>query len=168
MHCLSDLRWSNHWSNPCNHSTASKALLGSLHWLLNRQRVTFKLVRLIYRSHHETSPTSLSSLLHAYTPTRSLRSSSAHLLVESRLRTTLVFRGFWSAGPRIWNSTKCHQTCSLFLLVQIQTQNSPLYFNSSITDNAPSELSASVILDLRALQMYVWHSITLMHSLVFE
>jgi len=32
------------------------------------QRVTFKFAGLVYRS-HETSPTDLSSLLHAYTPT---------------------------------------------------------------------------------------------------
>ena len=64
----------------------------------------FQARRLVYRSLHNTYPTYLSSLLHAYTPTRPLRSSSAHLLVEPRLRTTFASRGFRSAGPRIWNS----------------------------------------------------------------
>jgi len=49
------------------------------------------------------------TLLHAYAPIRSLRSSSAHQLVaEPRLRTTLASRGFRSAGPRIGNSLPNH------------------------------------------------------------
>jgi len=48
--------------------------------------------------------------------------SSAHFLIEPRLRTTLASRGFQYAEPRVWNSTKWHQTCSFFLFVQIQTQ----------------------------------------------
>jgi len=84
------------------------SLLASLHWLPIRQRVTFKFAGLIYRSLHETSPTYLSSVLHAYTPTWTLWSSSAHLLVEPRLRTTLTSRGFQSAGLRIWNSLPNH------------------------------------------------------------
>jgi len=53
-------------------------------------------------------------------------------------------------------STKWHQTCSLFLLVQIQIQNSPFYFNSSITGhqvNSP-RLWFDVIFDFNALQMF--------------
>jgi len=95
--------------NPATHSAIpSHSLLASLHWLPISQRVTFKLECLVYRSLHDTSPAYQSSLLHAYTPIRSLRSSSAHLLVEPRLRTTLVSRGFRSAGPRIWNSLPNH------------------------------------------------------------
>ena len=87
---------------------ASHSLLAALHWLPIHQRVTFKLACLVYRGLHGTSPAYLSSLLHAYAPTRTLRSSSAHLLVEPRLRTSLASRGFRSAGPRIWNSLPNH------------------------------------------------------------
>ena len=84
---------------------SSDLLLASLHWLPIRQRVTSKLACLVYRSLRGTSPTYLSSLLQACTPTRPLRSSSADLLIEPRLRTTLGSRGFRSVmGPRIWNS----------------------------------------------------------------
>jgi len=141
---------------PTDSATMSRSLLASLHWLPIRQRVTFKLAGLVYRRLHETSPTYLSSVLHAYTPTRSLRSSSAHFLVEPRLRTTLASRDFWSAGPRIWNCTKSHKTCSLFLLVQIQTQILPLYFSSLITGrlvNSRASDSTSYSI-LRALQMF--------------
>jgi len=67
--------------------TVSRSLHAYLHWLPIRQRVTFKLTGLVYGSLHETSPTYLSSLLHAYTPKRVLQSSSANLLVEPCLIT---------------------------------------------------------------------------------
>jgi len=76
----------------------SHSLLASLHWPPISQRVTFKLTSLVYSSLHDTSPAYLSSLLHAYTPIRSLRPSSAQH-VEPRLRTTFAYWGFRSAGP---------------------------------------------------------------------
>jgi len=88
---------------PCPVVKPTNSLLASVHWLPIRQRVTYKLADLVYRSLHETSPTYLS-----YTATWSLRSSSAHLLVEPRLRTTLASRGFRFAGLRIWNSLPNH------------------------------------------------------------
>jgi len=85
----------------CQLSTTTRSLLASLHWLPIRQRVTFNLAGSVYRSLHGTSPTYMSYVLHAYNPTRSLRSSSVHLLVKPRLRTKLAFRGFGSAGPQM-------------------------------------------------------------------
>jgi len=117
---FSDLQHDSNHPSSSIYTSCKLLASASLHWLPIRQRITFKFAGLVYRSLHEASPTYLSSVLHVYTPTRSLR-SSAHLLVEPSLRTTLASRGFRSAGPRIWNSTKLHQTCSLFLLVQIQT-----------------------------------------------
>jgi hypothetical protein len=66
---------------PTHSATVSRSLLASFHWLPIRHRVTFKVTGLVYRSLHETSLTYLPSRLHAYIPTRSLRSSSAHLFV---------------------------------------------------------------------------------------
>jgi len=93
---------------PTHSAIPSHSLLASLHWLPISQRVTFKLAGLVYRSLHDTSPTYLLSLLHTYAPLRSLRSSTAPLLVEPRLRTTLTSRSFRSAGPRIWNNLPDH------------------------------------------------------------
>jgi len=93
---------------PTHSETMSHSLLASLHWLPIHQRVTFKFAGLVYHSLHETFPTYLSSVLHAYTPTRSLRSSSVQLLVEPHLRTTLASRDFRSAGPQIWNTLPNH------------------------------------------------------------
>jgi hypothetical protein len=57
---------------------SSDLILASLHWLPIRQCVTFKLACLVYRSLHGTSPTYLSSLLQAYTPTRPLFLRAKH------------------------------------------------------------------------------------------
>jgi len=90
-------------------------------WLPIRQRVTFKLAGLVYRSLHETFPTYLSSVLRTYTPTRSLRSSSAHLLVEPRLRLHLLLMA---------SDLPDHEFGTLY---QITSNLLPLYFNSLIT-----------------------------------
>jgi len=62
----------------------------------------------------------------------------------------------WTTNLKL--STKSHKTCSLFLLVQIQTQNLPLYCNSLITGrlvNSP-RLWFDVILDfVRVTNVYI-------------
>jgi len=52
-------------NQPTDSATMLRSLLTSLHCLPIRQRVTFKLAGLVYRSLHETSPNYLSSVLHA-------------------------------------------------------------------------------------------------------
>jgi len=93
---------------PTHSAIQLHSLLASIHWLPISQRTTFKLACLVYRSLHDTSPTYLSSLLHAYAPIRSLQSSSAHLHFELRLRTTVASWSLRSAGPRIWHSLPNH------------------------------------------------------------
>jgi len=60
-------------------------------------------------------------------------------------------------------STKSHQTCSLFLLVQIQTQNLPLYFNSLITGrlvNSPRHWFDVILNFPRVTNVFTLHYIT--------
>jgi len=78
-------------------------------------------------------------LLHAYTPTRSLR-YSAHLLVEPVLELHLLLVVSDLPDHKFRTLYQLTQTCCLFLLVHIHTQNSPIYFNSS-----PSQLSVPLI-----------------------
>jgi len=113
----------------------SYSLLASLCWLPISQRVTFKLACLVYRSLHDTYPANMSTLLHAYAPIWSLRSSSNHLLVKHCLWTTLASRGLRSAGPRIWNSVPNHIKLLPLSSLSDLNSNSPLHFNSSITGN---------------------------------
>jgi len=96
--------------------------LNSLHWLLIRQRIDYKLATIVHLSLHNACPQYLSSLLHTYTPTRQLRSASLNLLSQPRAKIALTSRGFWHIGPSIWNSLPPH------LSLQIQSQNSLVLF----------------------------------------
>jgi len=63
---------------------------------------------IVHRSFHNAHPQYLSSLLHTYTPTRQLRSTSLNLLSQPRAKIALASRGFRHAGPSIWNSLPPH------------------------------------------------------------
>jgi len=82
-------------------TTISTSALNSLHWLLIRQRIDYKLATIVHRSLHNACPQYLSSLLHAYTPKRQLRSASLNLLSQPRAKIALASSGFWHAGPSI-------------------------------------------------------------------
>ena len=66
-------------TNPLGYCVALATCLPSL---AANPSTSHKVAGLVYCNLHDTSPTYLSSLLHAYTSTRPLRSSSAHLLVN--------------------------------------------------------------------------------------
>ncbi|KAF7646390.1 hypothetical protein LDENG_00188450, partial [Lucifuga dentata] len=58
---------------------------------------------------HNLTPPYLSELLHPYTPSRSLRSSSAVLLSVPPFRlSTMGARAFSCSAPRLWNSLPLH------------------------------------------------------------
>ena len=84
-------------------------VLIQLHWLPVHFRIDYKNLLLTYKALHNLAPTYLSDLLHEYTPSRSLRSSSAGLLTvpTSRL-STLGARAFSCTAPRLWNSLPPH------------------------------------------------------------
>jgi len=88
--------------------TNSTSALNSLNWLPIRQRIDYKLATIVHRSLHNACPQYLSSLLHTYTPTRPLHSSSLNLLSQPRAKTALACRGFRHAGPSICNSLPPH------------------------------------------------------------
>jgi len=86
-------------------TTNSTSALNSLHWLPIRQRIGYKLATIV----HNACPQYLSSLLHAYTPTRQFRSASLNLLSQPRAKISLASRGYRHAdGPSIWNSLPPH------------------------------------------------------------
>ena len=85
-------------------------LMIELHWLPVKQRIVYKICVIVYKSLNGISPSYLTSKLHLYTPTRSLRSSSD--------KTTLVqpdahykyfgHRSFSYLGPLRWNNLPRH------------------------------------------------------------
>ena len=80
-------------------------LLCKLHWLPVKFRIDYKIATFAYRRFDGSLPPYLSSLLHIYTPSRSLRSSSEKLLRVPKFRTkTFGQRSFQYQAPSIWNS----------------------------------------------------------------
>jgi hypothetical protein len=93
--------------------------LRSLHWLPIRQRITFKIACLTYKTLHHKQPTYLADLLHTYTPSRLLRSSDQLLLTIPAIKTEIGRRSFSYAAPKIWEllplSLRSAPTLDLFL-----------------------------------------------------
>lgn len=78
--------------------------LAELHWLPIEHRVTYKLASLAYRIKTSNQPTYLRDLLVDYEPTRILRSSYKHFLVETKTNLVLGSSGFRHSAAATWNS----------------------------------------------------------------
>ena len=89
-------------TRPWQHITP---ILKQLHWLPIKSRITYKVLLLTYKSLHGLGPHYLKDLLHPYSPSRSLRSSSKGQLVIPRTRLKATSdRAFHAAAPSLWNS----------------------------------------------------------------
>ena len=84
-------------------------VLIQLHWLPVPYRIIYKNLLLTYKALHNLAPTYLRDLLQDYTPSRSLRSSSAGLLtVPTPHLSTMGARAFSCSAPKHWNSLPPH------------------------------------------------------------
>ena len=80
-------------------------LLIKLHWLPVKFRILFKIAVLAFRFFDGTLPSYLSSVLSAYKPSRSLRSSNEKLLRIPKVNLkTVGERSFRFSAPSVWNS----------------------------------------------------------------
>ena len=77
-----------------------------LHWLPISERIKYKVACMCSSAINGSGPAYLSELLHVYTPSRTLRSSSDTRMLEIQQykRKTHGFRTFSCFGPYIWNS----------------------------------------------------------------
>ena len=89
---------------PRNHH--STPLLEKLHWLPISERIKYKVACRGFSAISGFGPAYLSELLHVYTPSRTLRSSSDTRMLEIQQykRKTHGFRTLSCFGPHIWNS----------------------------------------------------------------
>lgn len=78
--------------------------LRKLHWLPVKQRITFKIATLTFKTLHHGQPTYLSNLITRHNPVRSLRSSSQSLLRVPVIKSEIGRRSFSFAAPTVWNS----------------------------------------------------------------
>ena len=80
-------------------------ILNELHWLPVAQRISFKILLLVFKSLSGLGPQYLTELLDTYIPARSLRSEDKLLLVIPKTRLiTAGDRAFGVAGPKLWNA----------------------------------------------------------------
>ena len=80
-------------------------ILFELHWLLVKQRITFKLLLMTFKIIHNYAPKYLTELLESCSPRRTLRSGSQNQLVVPRSSTTTYGdRTFSIAAPKLCNS----------------------------------------------------------------
>ena len=81
-------------------------LLEKLHWLPISERIKYKVACMCFSAINGSGPAYLSELLHVYTPSRTLRSSSDTRMLEIQQykRKTHGFRTFSCFGLHIWNS----------------------------------------------------------------
>ena len=79
---------------------------GKLHWLPISERLKYKVACMCFSAINGSGPAYLSELLHVYTPSCTLRSSSDTRILEIQQykRKTHGFLTFSCFGPRIWNS----------------------------------------------------------------
>ena len=75
-------------------------------WLPISERINYKVACMCFSAINGSDPVYLSELLHVYTPSRRLRSSSdtRMLKIQHYKRKTHGFRTFPCFGPHIWNS----------------------------------------------------------------
>jgi hypothetical protein len=80
-------------------------LLIELHWLPVEYRIQFKILLITFKALNGMAPQYISDLIKPYTPTRSLRSESKHLLVKPRYTLeTYGRRSFEVSAPLLWNT----------------------------------------------------------------
>ena len=85
---------------------STTALLSELDWLPVQSRITFKIacLCLAYKVLTTGQPYYLRSLLHYYTPHRTLRSVNQRLLEQPRVSTEFGKRSFSYFSPKAWKS----------------------------------------------------------------
>ena len=84
-------------------------ILKNLHWLPVSKRILYKVMLLTFKALHDLAPSYLRDLVTPYEPTRSLRSSSKHLLVEPKVITKRYGqRAYMYQASHLWNTLPQH------------------------------------------------------------
>ena len=79
-------------------------VLIDLHWLPVKQRIEYKLLIFVFKSHYAPTPSYLFELLHDYKPGRiGLRSANLPLLHQPRSNNSFGDPFFAICAPILWN-----------------------------------------------------------------
>ena len=129
---------------PCHKNCTP--LLQELHWLPISEQIKYKTACMCYNAITGSAPSYFSELLHLYSPSRSLCSSSdtRMLKIQRFNHKTHGFRTFSHFGPHIWNNLPQEPLCySLFL--QNPTQDISLLRIFQLSHICPSLLSVCTV-----------------------
>jgi len=85
-------------------SASASELRRQLHWLPVRQRISYKVAVITYKTRSTSKPAYLSDLLQDYRPARTLRSSDKLLLSVPRMALAFSTKAFSVSAPSVWNS----------------------------------------------------------------
>ena len=86
-------------------------VLFELHWLPVAQRISFKILIIVFKAIHGTAPSYLRELVQVRNCSAYGLRSNTSLLLErpkGRMLSTLGARSFYSAAPSLWNSLPAH------------------------------------------------------------
>ena len=111
------------------HPITTTLLLEKLHWLPISECIKYKFTCMCFSAINGSGPAYLSELLHVYTPSCTLRSSSdTHMLEIQQYKCKAHgFHTFSCFGPHIWNSLPQDLNHMLNpVIFQSQTENLPL------------------------------------------
>jgi len=107
-------------------------LRDTLHWLLVRERIDFKLCLLVYKYLHQLAAPYLESIIfpvQAVSTRRHLRSAGQGELTVPRTRTVgFGPRSFSVAGPSLWNTLPSDMKQSSLSIVQFCSQLKSVMF----------------------------------------
>ena len=79
--------------------------LVALHWLPVKQRISFKVLTIVYNALHDSGPQYIQDMIQNYESTHHLRSTSQIRLKENSFRLKSAgHRAFSIAAPHLWNS----------------------------------------------------------------
>ena len=78
--------------------------LKTLHWLPVKDRITFKIASIVFKTKLYKEPGYLATLLQDYAPSHQLRSSKQNLISVASARTVIGSRGFSITAPTVWNN----------------------------------------------------------------
>ena len=88
----------------CKYDHITSVLI-NLHWLPVEYRVKFELLLLTFKALNELAPKYLTEMIKYYTPSRTLRSSSAFLLKQVRFNfQSYGAKSFTISAPMLWNN----------------------------------------------------------------
>ena len=79
-------------------------VLHKLHWLPVRQRISYKVLLITFKTLQNKSPSYLADTLISHRSSRNLRSNSHNRLVVPFIKSSTGRRSFSYAAPTLWNS----------------------------------------------------------------